>query len=196
LLRARNRLGVVVILLGLLAASAEPAHADKPGPRPAKGPERVFQAQRTTQPGACEPDGLRAWPMHKAPFPAAGQPLNAQRSQVKPLMGVLVSGNQQGLTASNASPSDSTGAIGPNHYIEMVNTLVGLFDRSLGAPSATAPLATFIGAAAGFRTADPQVQWDQQGARWLYAALELNTNVTSNTFKVAFGWSKQTGQIR
>jgi hypothetical protein len=56
LLRARNRLGIVFILLGLLAAGAEPALADKPGPGPAKGPDRVFQAQRTTQPGGREPD--------------------------------------------------------------------------------------------------------------------------------------------
>jgi len=98
---------------------------------------------------------------------------------------VAVSVNQQGLVANGNAPSDSTGAIGPMHYIEIVNTEVGLYDRSL-ANISSVNLATFIGATTGARVGDPQVEWDPQGGRWLYASLE----VYSGDDKLAFGWSK------
>jgi hypothetical protein len=107
-------------------------------------------------------------------------------------MGVLPTVNQQGLTAGSLSPSDSTGAIGPNHYIEMINTQVGLFDRTLGAPSQTVQLGTFAAATAGLAPGDPQIQWDQQGGRWLYSVL-LYKNSTPIDYQIAFGWSKATG---
>src|SRR3989442_4964390 len=98
---------------------------------------------------------------------------------------VAVSVNLQGLVANGNAPSDSTGAIGPMHYIEIVNTEVGLYDRSL-ANISSVNLATFIGATTGARVGDPQVEWDPQGGRWLYASLE----VYSGDDKLAFGWSK------
>jgi hypothetical protein len=98
---------------------------------------------------------------------------------------ISVSANQQGLTANGSAPSDSTGAIGPLHFIEIVNTEVGMYDRNLS-PISAVNMATFIGASAGARVGDPQMEWDAQGGRWLYAGLELY----SGDDKLAFGWSK------
>jgi hypothetical protein len=105
-----------------------------------------------------------------------------------PLAAVAAGVNQQGLGPSGVTPSDSTGAIGPIHYIEMVNAQVGLFDRSLNSLATPAFLPTFVGASSGGEVGDVQVQWDQQAGRWLYVALEGYNNSTNNF--LAFGWSK------
>jgi hypothetical protein len=97
--------------------------------------------------------------------------------------------NQPGLGAGSNTPSDSTGAIGPTHYTEVVNAQVGLFDRTL-AGVGSASLSTFTGAAAGVNVGDPQIQWDQQWGRWVYAALEIAPGPSPPNNWLAFGWSK------
>ncbi len=103
-----------------------------------------------------------------------------------PAAGLVVSVNAGGLAAADeggcCTPPDSTGSIGPGHYVEMVNGLVRVSDRLLQQVS-QATLDSFIGAP-GDSLSDPQIEWDQQGGRWLYAALDL-TNLG-----IALGWSK------
>ena len=105
---------------------------------------------------------------------------------------VVVDGrNQPGLGATDNSPAnqgsppDTTGAIGPDHYVEMINSKVGVYSRaSLGLISSR-DLDAFT-ASAGHDVFDPQIQWDQQGGRWLYVAVKVNG--TQNFLD--FGWSK------
>ena len=107
-----------------------------------------------------------------------------------------LSGN--GLSDTNYSPSDSTGDIGPANYIEMVNSQIGVYDRSLLLLDATS-LAAF-GAVGPFLTNpegscvfDPQIAWDQTADRWLYSMLEqvTSTNSCANVDGdyLDFGWS-------
>ena len=136
-------------------------------------------------------EGRAQMPQRRSPFRAntvAGPLAPANSRTAAPAPSAAVSGtlNRPGLGANGLTPSDSTGAIGPLHYIEMVNAQVGLYDRSLTNLS-TVNLGTFIGAATGAKTGDPQIQWDQQGRRWLYVSLELYS--TGN--KLAVGWSKR-----
>ena len=67
------------------------------------------------------------------------------------------------------APPDSTGAIGPNNYVEMVNQQIGVYDRSLNL-LASSDNGAFMGAGS-LSVTDPQIQWDPQGGHWLYAAL-------------------------
>jgi hypothetical protein len=99
--------------------------------------------------------------------------------------------NQAGLAATDNSaanqgtPPDTTGAIGPNHYVEFVNSKVRVFNSAaLGAVS-SADLDTFVGKA-GDSVFDPQIQWDAQAGRWLYLA---DDEPSSGHFLV-FGFSK------
>jgi len=100
--------------------------------------------------------------------------------------------NFPGLTAADnrvaAVPPDATGAIGPEHYVQMVNKLIGLFDRNL-VPQATMELLDFTGFGAEFNASDPQISWDQDAQRWFYVVLVFIPN-TPNTNHFAFGWSK------
>jgi len=170
---------VLVSLPGVaLAGSSQPAAA--------RQPDLQVRAVASHGPGAAAV-GLAATPLRRGPnntpsrLPSAGTKTGA----FSPLTSVSASLDRQGLVASRNTPSDSTGAIGPVHYIEMVNSQIGLFDRSLASIS-TMNLGTFIGAAIGGAVGDPQIQWDPLAARWLYVSLELY----SGDDKLAFGWSK------
>jgi hypothetical protein len=106
---------------------------------------------------------------------------------------VVVGGlNQPGLGATDNSaanqgtPPDTTGAIGPNHYVEFVNSKVGVYNRSSLGLLGSRDLDAFVGRA-GQSVFDPQIQWDQQAGRWLYVADDILS--TSQNF-LAFGWSK------
>jgi hypothetical protein len=100
--------------------------------------------------------------------------------------------NRLGLSASDegstATPPDSTGAIGPTRYVEMVNQLVGVYDRSNLALLSQLALGTFVGAPGGITTSDPQVEWDAQANRWLFGAVGFDSAFLNNY--LLFGWSK------
>ena len=100
--------------------------------------------------------------------------------------------NQPGLgatdnsAANQGSPPDTTGAIGLSHYVEFVNSKVGVYNRSNLGFVTSRDLDAFVGRS-GQNIFDPQIQWDQQAGRWLYVAVDVDA--TSHNF-LAFGWSK------
>ena len=108
----------------------------------------------------------------------------------KPSAAIFNNLNQPGLSASDegngVTPPDTTGAIGPNFYVEFVNQFVGVFDRNTLARVAALDLASFVGAPSGLATTDVQIQWDPQSNRWIYALIGFQT---SNNY-VLFGWTK------
>ncbi len=125
-----------------------------------------------------DPTGVRA-----AKRAAAGQASAASAPAPPGLLVGLV--NQPGFAATDeggaSTPPDTTGAIGPNHYLEMVNSLVGVYDRTL-APVASLDLAFFTGFP-GASVFDPQILFDGRSGRWYYVA-DVGTSL------LAMGWSK------
>jgi hypothetical protein len=107
----------------------------------------------------------------------------------------VVSGglNASGITdaSTTGSPSDSTGAIGPSNYVEFINSEIAVYSNTdLSAPvQGPVDESSFVGDPSA-STCDVQVQWDQQGQRWLYAALDCGENAGTNSEKFYFGWSK------
>jgi len=106
-----------------------------------------------------------------------------------PEAGIFNNTSQPGLSAVDVgfccTPPDSTGAIGPNNYVEFVNTEIAVYDRSLNQLSSL-DMATFVAAPSGLNVSDPQVQWDPRAGRWFYAAIAFAAH---NNYLV-FGWSK------
>ncbi len=133
---------------------------------------------------ALDPGALRAAKLHAAAIASRGsrgQPV----AKVTPLAGIFNNTNGPGLSQLTVAPPDSTGAIGPTNYVEMVNQQIGVYDRSLNLISST-DNGTFTGAGASLSVSDPQIQWDGQGGHWLYAALGVATGANM----LLFGWSK------
>jgi PKD repeat protein len=100
--------------------------------------------------------------------------------------------NEAGLSAKaqieagdgQVTPPDTTGAIGPNQYVEFVNNEVRAYERSALAPSGAAVnLSKFTGGAA---VCDPQIKYDPQSKRWFYAAIRCDGMPTVNTLYLGF----------
>jgi hypothetical protein len=103
-----------------------------------------------------------------------------------------------GLRASQSLfgvPPDTTGAIGPAHYVEIVNDAIAVFRRAdlvrVGGP---VPNETFTRAPAGTFVSDPQMQWDPQSGRWFFLAVAFTVNLStlqlSGPNYLVYGFSK------
>ncbi len=76
------------------------------------------------------------------------------------------------------APPDPTGAVGPNHYVQMVNLQYRIWDKSGTPLTAQTPLSALFGAGAG----DPIALYDRFADRWL---LSQFTDSDTNTIKIA-----------
>ena len=126
------------------------------------------------------------WRQRRGPVPAPS-------SGTAPLTSVVGLLDEPGITdaadpALGGTPSDSTGAVGPTSYVEFINSELAVYSNTnLTSPTDMRDESAFVGDPTA-STCDPQIQWDQQGQRWLYAA--LNCNATSGQEAFYFGWSK------
>lgn len=85
------------------------------------------------------------------------------------------------------TPPDTTGSIGPNHYVEFVNSVIGVYNRSDLSLVAKLTFYAWLGGSPFITPlCDPQIQWDQSSQRWLYVVLECSPG----NDKFLFGWSK------
>jgi hypothetical protein len=77
---------------------------------------------------------------------------------------------------TTVTPGDSTGAVGPTRYVELVNLKFGIYSRSSSTALASGTLASFTGDSAG-NLSDPQVIWDPDTRRFYYVALDFSYNI-------------------
>jgi hypothetical protein len=192
----------LLVLLGIAVAPT--------GTSSAAGPAQLAPAPATATPAAKD-GGQPAWRIvpassftatetssSKEPFfrggvrSRAGAPSSAapapRAPTASPRIAVYNGLNKPGETSAlnpGFTPPDSTGAIGPNHYVEMANESIAVYSRSLNLMS-RASLATLVGVANPW--CDPQIQWDPAANRWLFVVLHCNTNPNAQDFVV--GWSK------
>jgi hypothetical protein len=125
----------------------------------------------------------------KAASRTAAKPSLAVTGPAAVTDGPLLAGITIGSTTYDnflcCTPPDSTGAMGFQHYVEMVNSQVSTYTRSLTEVSSM-EMGAFVGAPAGLQVSDPQVEWDSQTGLFLYAIVIIGTH---NNF-LGFGWSK------
>jgi hypothetical protein len=89
-----------------------------------------------------------------------------------------------------AFPPDSDGAVGPNHFVQFVNSRVTVYDKATGTPVQTMTDVTFwtsIGIGlSGLSVSDPRIIFDQQTQRWFATQVDFNrTTLSTNRFLVA-----------
>lgn len=128
---------------------------------------------------AIDPQGLQVAKQRAA---AAAEGLE-QATEVTsaPVAGL----GRDGQRDSRVTPSDSTGAIGPDRYIQTVNLRFGIYDRS-GTVISQGNLSTLAGIpddpTLGPCLSDPQVIWDQQDQRFYYSVLDVCANALAIGF--------------
>jgi hypothetical protein len=169
---------------------------------PAVAPSSFHAASRARQFGrpllTPDPAALqraRAQASDRAAATHPGAATTTPRSTAGPYTSVYNGNNMSGLAADGCcSPSDSTGDVGPSGvFVEMVNASIATFPPGNGGSLFLETFAGFPGACAF----DPQIAWDSQGGRWLYAAsvqipaspTNPNCNNVVNDY-LAFGWSR------
>ena len=155
----------------------------------ARQPDGQSQTTQSEPAKFMHPDELRTAKVKAGAAPPTTPTQPATPSA--PASAALFNGlNQPGLSAADegsvATPPDSTGAIGPTRYVELVNQMIGVYDRSNLSLLSRTDLTSFVGAPAGVSTSDPQIQWDPQANRWLYAEIGI---ATGNNY-IVFGWTK------
>ncbi|MFN2616030.1 MAG: hypothetical protein ABR581_02775, partial [Thermoleophilaceae bacterium] len=201
-MRVRLALTVTaVLLLGLLPEGAG-ASVGPAGRVQAQGVAR-FPARARLRPPAIplrsmNPAALRA-AKRRAALRAgrSAQPSGPFSSQ--PRIGVFEGLNKPGLTApesDDATPPDTTGAVGPNHYIETVNSAIAVYSRTtLSRLAGPITNEQFMGTPGGTDfVSDPQMQWDQQSGRWFYLGVAIagdGLGGAPGPNYVVFGFSKR-----
>jgi hypothetical protein len=93
----------------------------------------------------------------------------------------------EGIRAPHSTPSDSTGAIGPTRYIELINRRYAIYGRTSNRPIGTGTLNELVGEKKGVTMSDPQMIWDPTTRRFYYVALDLYSAIDN---RLAFGFSK------
>jgi hypothetical protein len=83
------------------------------------------------------------------------------------------------------TPPDTTGAAGPAHYVEFVNSEIAVYNKSTLALVSKATEDAFTLSSS---TCDGQIKWDQASNRWVYYSLDCGAAAGSNGF--SFGFSK------
>ena len=83
----------------------------------------------------------------------------------------VIGASFDGVGVSNSAPPDTTGDIGPNHYVQWVNTQIAVYDkqgnRLYGPVKGNTLFQALGGPCALHNNGDPIVQYDIQADRWV-----------------------------
>src|SRR5215217_7319884 len=101
----------------------------------------------------------------------------------------------EGIRDPRPAPSDSTEAIGPTRYIELINIRYAIYDRTSNRPINTGKLNELVGEPPppppgekkGVKVFDPQIIWDPTTRRFYYVADDVYSAIDN---RLAFGFSK------
>ncbi len=105
-----------------------------------------------------------------------------------------------GLSAADTriSPPDSMGAVGPNHYVELINKGIAVYDKCGNLVVKTNSDNFFAVGTNAVSAVDPRILYDSQSNRWVACALDLgSSNVilavsrTSDPSDLAGGWTNR-----
>src|SRR5262249_28033995 len=131
-----------------------------------------------------------------APLSAAGVPGSTSGSGIRSVAAAAVFGslNAAGLSAAqqiaafgpgaDVTPPDTTGTIGPEHYVEFVNGEVAAYKRSnLAIVGTPVRFSTFTG---GTAPCDPQIKYDPKSSRWFYVMIRCDGTLTANELYLGF----------
>jgi hypothetical protein len=90
-------------------------------------------------------------------------------------------------------PPDTHGAVGPNHYIQAVNTSLAIFDKATGSRLSAFTFDSFMGGVSGsacdsYNQGDPIVLYDHYSGRWIISDFAWKS--TRGPFYQCFAVSK------
>jgi hypothetical protein len=153
-------------------------------------------------PGGGRQAALGALPLHAQDYARAKAAANA-RAGVHSSSSTAQAGAPAVSSYPNVSPSfngdydtggtppDTTGAVGPDRYIEGINTRYAIYTRT-GSLINSGTLSALTGISTGlfgYALSDPQIMWDAKTQRFYYTAVYYDSLFFSDN-GLAVGWSK------
>jgi hypothetical protein len=139
----------------------------------------------------------------KQPLPGAEAPSRlVTPTSTAPAPDPTVSFNGLGKAAFGAGwPPDTVGDVGPDHFVQAVNTSIGIFSKSGGAPLAAFTFNS-LWATAGTGTlcdtsnrGDPTVIYDPKGGRWFVADFAFSGSGNTPPFYECIAVSKTSDPV-
>ena len=190
--------------LSFVLLGASPGLADRPAP-PSGAPTLKLASQVGPSHGGASGLPRGYVPLHAREYALAKAAANAKAGvgngrPPKPKPGGSggptifnppnVAPSFDGTFESGVTPPDTTGAIGPDRYIETVNTKYAIYSRtgSLISGGSLSALTGISGGLFGYSLSDPQMMWDAKTGRFYYSAVYYDLFLSSTG--LAVGWSK------
>ena len=93
----------------------------------------------------------------------------------------------QGLSDTDFAPSDSTGAVGTQRFIQLVNSQFGIYDKGASYPIASGSLNTLAGVSNADTLFDVQVIWDPTTSRFYYTMID---EISQTDNALTYGYSR------
>ncbi|MDQ5811979.1 MAG: hypothetical protein M3358_14840 [Actinomycetota bacterium] len=153
------------------------------------GPLSPAQQQAISR-GYLVPDE-EAYEQAKAEAAEKAEQLSAERPEhaLQATTASQIFRSWEGIRDPRTAPSDSTGAIGPTRYIELINLRYAIYDRTNNTPIDTGELNELAGEPPRPRADifDPQIIWDPTTRRFYYVADDV---ISATDNRLAFGFSK------
>jgi hypothetical protein len=180
----------ICVLLATAASAAWPDPGGPPwvvpaAPDPAADGSLGVAARKALRQGYLVPD-QRAYERQKrqalrGAAAALTRPLSAE--QLAPSTITAWSGAYD----TGFAPSDSTGAVGTQRFIELVNSEFAIYDKTSTIPISAGTLNTLAGVSSADTLFDVQVIWDPTTSRFYYVMIDVESQTQNN---LAFGFSK------
>jgi hypothetical protein len=193
-----------VTVLSIVALTVSPALAERPAASPTTptltpaGELRPARGGAAGLPHGYLPLHAREYALVKAAANSKAGLAAARGQKPKPGGGggatisnpPNVSPSFDGTYQTQVTPPDTTGAIGPDRYIEAINTRYAIYARagSLVDTGSLSSLTGIPGGLFGYSLSDPQMMWDAKTGRFYYAAIYYDLFLSANG--IAVGWSK------
>lgn len=200
-------LGLALALLMLGGAEIWAQAANRPivkvsENRPLASLREAAEASRATippfRPGVREIPNFRGAP--EGPAGAGADPVLQQQplpnASTNILTGFEGADNEDNLTTVGfrVAPPDTNGDVGPNHYMQMINLITTIFDKTgnvVSGPFASNAFWTGVGGnCEPFNQGDPVTLYDETNDRWLVSQFAFDDNFTTFSQCVAIS---QTG---
>ncbi len=194
---SRLIIGVALCSLGIALGAlvvAAPDQSQKAGAQSAFKPTIIYSAYNGVSPRVRDlpvettlPNGQ--WEVHKPlPFhpphaPIAGPVVDAAQQTLAPIFEIptplqTFDGMTQAEGCGNCIPPDPNGAVGPHHYIQMVNSSYSVYNKTgtrLAGPIHINQLwSNSPGRCQQFNDGDPVVAYDQLADRWVLSQFAVN----------------------
>ncbi|MFO0910376.1 MAG: hypothetical protein U0794_18860 [Isosphaeraceae bacterium] len=82
-------------------------------------------------------------------------------------------------------PPDTMGAVGPNHFVEVINSSLAIYNKTTGARIQYVNPDTFFGSVQLGGTFDPRVVYDRESGRWFMTIMEFGSTSAGNDVLLA-----------